>query len=67
MTMVKNVTFAISAILVLPLVLTQCTDGKGVSDANPKGDFKAMHEKMVETQIKARGVKDPRVLSALTK
>ncbi|MGZ6231391.1 MAG: protein-L-isoaspartate(D-aspartate) O-methyltransferase [Syntrophales bacterium] len=26
-----------------------------------------MHEKMVETQIKARGVKDPRVLSALLK
>jgi protein-L-isoaspartate(D-aspartate) O-methyltransferase len=33
----------------------------------PKGDFKAMREKMVETQIKARGVKDPRVLSALSK
>jgi protein-L-isoaspartate(D-aspartate) O-methyltransferase len=60
-------TFAISVILILPLVLTQCTDGKGVPDTNPKGDFKAMREKMVETQIKARGVKDPRVLSALLK
>ncbi len=67
MTMTKNVTFAISAILFLPLVLTECTDGKGVSDANPKGDFKAMRENMVETQIKARGVKDPHVLSALLK
>jgi protein-L-isoaspartate(D-aspartate) O-methyltransferase len=60
-------TLAVSAILVLPLVLTQCTDGKGVSDANPKGDFKAMRERMVESQIKVRGVKDPRVLSALLK
>jgi protein-L-isoaspartate(D-aspartate) O-methyltransferase len=59
--------FAISAILILPLVLTQCTDGKRGSDSNPKGDLKAMREKMVETQIKARGVKDPRVLSALLK
>ncbi len=30
-------------------------------------DFKAMREKMVETQIKGRGVKDPRVLSAMLK
>ncbi len=55
----------ILAILIFPLMLAQCTDGKRVSDSNPKGDFKAMREKMVETQIKARGVKDPRVLSAL--
>ena len=53
--------------LILPIVFTQCTDGKTVSDSNPKGDFKAMREKMVETQIKARGVKDPRVLSAMLK
>ncbi len=57
--------FVISAILILPWVSTQCTDRKRVSDSNPKGDFKVMREKMVETQIKARGVKDPRVLSAL--
>jgi len=60
-------TFAISAILMLPLVLTQCTDGKSVSDSGPKGEFKVMREKMVETQIKGRGVKDLRVLSALLK
>jgi len=41
--------------------------GKKVSDLNPRGDFKTMREKMVETQIKARGVKDPRVLSAMLK
>jgi len=67
MTVTKKMTIAISAILILPLVLTQCTDGRRVSDSNPKGELKAMREKMVETQIKARGVKDPRVLSALLK
>jgi protein-L-isoaspartate(D-aspartate) O-methyltransferase len=67
MTMMKKMTVAILAILLLSLVLTECTDGGGGSDSNPKGDFKAMREKMVETQIKARGVKDPRVLSALVK
>jgi protein-L-isoaspartate(D-aspartate) O-methyltransferase len=60
-------TFVKSAFLILPLILTQCTDGKRVSDSNPKGEFKTMREKMVETQIKARGVKDPRVLAALLK
>jgi len=49
------------------MVFTQCTNGKRGSESNPKGDFKVMREKMVETQIKARGVKDPRVLSALFK
>ncbi len=57
---------AISGILVL-LALTQCTDGKGASDSSLKKDFEAMRAKMVESQIKARGVKDPRVLSALLK
>ncbi len=40
-------------------------EGKEIS--NTKGDFKAMSEGMVETQIKARGVRDPRVLSAMLK
>jgi protein-L-isoaspartate(D-aspartate) O-methyltransferase len=52
---------------IFPIIFAQCTDGKRVSEPNPKGDFKAMREKMVETQIQARGVKDPRVLSALRK
>ena len=47
--------------------LAGCPDCKRGSDLNPKGDFKTMREKMVETQIKARGVKDPRVLSAMHK
>ena len=47
--------------------LAGCMDSQGVSDLDPKGDFKAMRERMVETQIKTRGVKDPRVLSAMLK
>jgi len=59
--------FVLLAFFILPMVLAPCTNGKRSSESNPKGDFKAMREKMVETQIKARGVKDPRVLSALRK
>lgn len=59
--------FVILTSLILFIVLIQCTNGKTASERNPRGDFKAMREKMVETQIKARGVKDPRVLSALRK
>ena len=60
-------TFLILLFFMLPMVFPQCTDGGKVSESNSRGDFKAMREKMVETQIKARGVKDPRVLSALLK
>lgn len=49
------------------IFLAGCTDGKKGSDLDPKGDFKTMREKMVETQIKARGVKDSRVLSSMLK
>src|SRR3972149_2756842 len=38
----RRMTFVISAILILPWVSTQCTDGTRVSDSNPKGDFKVM-------------------------
>jgi protein-L-isoaspartate(D-aspartate) O-methyltransferase len=63
--MMGKMTFMILAIFILSMVFTHCTDGKGVSESNPRGDIKAMRDKMVETQIKARGVKDPRVLTAL--
>jgi protein-L-isoaspartate(D-aspartate) O-methyltransferase len=63
----RKMTFATLASFVLSVVFIQCTDGTGVFESNPKGDYKAMREKMVETQIKARGVKDPRVISALLK
>jgi protein-L-isoaspartate(D-aspartate) O-methyltransferase len=67
MLMMRKMTFVILVFFILPMVFTQCTDGNRVFESNPRGDFKAMREKMVETQIKARGVKDPRVLSALLK
>jgi protein-L-isoaspartate(D-aspartate) O-methyltransferase len=41
------------------------TEERGIT--NLKGDFRAMRERMIETQIKDRGVKDPRVLSAMLK
>src|SRR4030065_1252277 len=63
----RKIGFVTLASFILLTVLTQCTNGKRVSESNPRGDFKAMREKMVETQIKARGVKNPRVLSALLK
>ena len=63
----RKIGFAILISFLLLTVFPQCTNGKRVSESNPKGDFKVMREKMVETQIKARGVKDPRVLSALLK
>ena len=63
----RRIGFVALASFILFMVFTQCTDGETLSESNPRGDFKAMREKMVETQIKARGVKDPRVLSALRK
>jgi protein-L-isoaspartate(D-aspartate) O-methyltransferase len=63
----RKAIFAISAIFILLSLSTQSTGGKRVSDSHPRRDFKAMRERMVESQIKARGVKDPRVLSALLK
>jgi len=37
------------------------------SELDLQGDLKDMQERMVETQIKARGIKDARVLSAMLK
>jgi len=63
----RKIGLAILILFLQLMLLPQCTNGERVSEPNPKGDLKAMREKMVETQIKARGVKDPRVLSALLK
>ncbi len=59
--------FYIWIISAFSLFLATCTEGKRVSEPNPEGDFKTMRERMVETQIKARGVKDHRVLAAMLK
>ncbi len=63
----KRIVFYVLAFSMVSIFFSGCTDGKRVSDVDPKGDFKIMREKMVETQIKARGVKDPRVLYAIFK
>jgi protein-L-isoaspartate(D-aspartate) O-methyltransferase len=47
--------------------LADCTDGNRDIELGQKGDFKVMQEKMVHSQIKARGIKDSRVLSAMLK
>src|SRR4030066_809606 len=65
--MIRKMAFVLLGFFILPMVFAPCTNGKRSSESNPKGDFKAMREKMVDTQIKTRGVKDPRVLSALRK
>jgi len=64
---VRSKGICILTFLTCLLFLANCTEGKRVSELGPKGDFKTMREKMVDTQIKARGVKDPRVLSAMLK
>lgn len=46
-------------------VVVDGLDGKRISESALKGDFITMREKMVDTQIKARGVKDSRILSAM--
>jgi protein-L-isoaspartate(D-aspartate) O-methyltransferase len=63
----KNKLVSITFIFIFLLFLANCTEGRRVSDSDPKGDFKTMRERMVETQIKARGVKEPRVLTAMLK
>jgi protein-L-isoaspartate(D-aspartate) O-methyltransferase len=61
----KNLSVFLSIMFLI--FLAECTDGKRVNELEPKGDFRAMREKMVESQIKSRGVRDPRVLSAMLK
>ncbi len=63
----KNKSLSIILIFIFLLLLANCTEGKRASDSSPKGDYKTMREGMVETQIKARGVKEPRVLAAMLK
>jgi protein-L-isoaspartate(D-aspartate) O-methyltransferase len=63
----KNKPLSIILIFIFLLFLAHCTEGKRASDSSFKGDYKTMREEMVETQIKARGVKEPRVLAAMLK
>ncbi len=52
---------------VLAIILAGCAEGKKNSGPNPRKDFKDLRDKMVATQIKARDVRDPRVLAAMLK
>ncbi len=63
----RKMVFAITNFFLLLTLLPHCTDAKRVSESSPQGNVKIMREKMIENQIKTRGVKDPRVLSALLK
>lgn len=63
----KNKSLCFTLVFIFLLFLAHCTEGKRASDSSPKGDYETMRERMVETQIKARGVKDPRVLAAMLK
>lgn len=51
----------------LSLLLLRFWAGQWVPEAAAEPDFKALREKMVESQIKARGIRDPHVLGALLK
>ena len=53
--------------LLLIILLVQCEEGEKRGGSGSMEDFRIMREKMVENQIKARGVKDPRVLAAMLK
>jgi protein-L-isoaspartate(D-aspartate) O-methyltransferase len=63
----KKKVFLIFTFLMCLMPLTECTEGEKILESSLKGDFKAMREKMVESQIKSRGVRDPRVLSTMLK
>jgi protein-L-isoaspartate(D-aspartate) O-methyltransferase len=49
------------------LLVLACAANDQAPSFSSAPDYKALRQKMVETQIKARGVKDPRVLWALDK
>jgi protein-L-isoaspartate(D-aspartate) O-methyltransferase len=63
----KNKWLSVILVFIFILFLAHCTESRRASDSSPQGDYKTMRERMVETQIKARGVKDPRVLAAILK
>lgn len=54
-------------LLIFFTLSTGCGGNKGSPALDSGKDFRAMREKMVETQIKSRGVKDEKVLSAMLK
>jgi protein-L-isoaspartate(D-aspartate) O-methyltransferase len=63
----KSNFYSLFITLILFLFFAVPIEGKEASKPVQKGDFRAMRERMVETQIKARGIKNPRVLAAMLK
>ena len=63
----RRMRFILLIVLASLIPFVACTEGKRATESHSKENFKPMREKMVETQIKARGVKDPRVLAAMLK
>jgi len=59
--------YFIITLIILFAFSAGCGGDRRSSKPDSGRDFKAMREKMVETQIKGRGVKDGRVLSAMLK
>ena len=59
--------YFIPALIILFIFSAGCGGDMGNAKSESGRDFKAMREKMVETQIKGRGVKNERVLSAMFK
>ena len=54
-------------LIILFISFPGCTAGQRNSDSGSETDFKKMRERMVQTQIKVRGVKNSRVLTAMLK
>jgi protein-L-isoaspartate(D-aspartate) O-methyltransferase len=63
----KLLTSTIFSTFLFLLVLVVHAHGQKVPYPNSRSDFKALRGKMVETQIKARRVEDPRVLWSMGK
>jgi protein-L-isoaspartate(D-aspartate) O-methyltransferase len=57
----------IQTLIVLFILSAGCGSERGNAKSESGRDFKTMREKMVQTQIKGRGVKNERVLSAMLK
>ncbi|MFZ0392139.1 MAG: protein-L-isoaspartate(D-aspartate) O-methyltransferase [Calditrichia bacterium] len=55
----------ITSVFLLVLVLATCTRSEEQENPLPEDEYKIMRKNMVENQIRARGIKDERVLLAL--
>jgi protein-L-isoaspartate(D-aspartate) O-methyltransferase len=61
------VTTALAATLVTACLVACASDAGGDGQADPEGAYAELRRRMVDTQIRSRGVRDARVLAALEK